>query len=52
MKEIPTCIVCDKPMPDFKYEYCCNAFDCPCRGRPTNEPICSEECYMKLVEDD
>ena len=48
--EVACCEVCGKEIPDFKLEYCCNAFDCDCKGRPVNYPICSEECYDKLME--
>ena len=40
-----TCDICNKPVPDFEYEYCCNGYDCGCMARPLAPCICSDECY-------
>ena len=37
------CEVCGKEIEDYEPEYCCNAFDCPCAGKPL-PAYCSQEC--------
>lgn len=44
-KEISHCEVCNKPVPDYKEEYCCGGYDCYCMGMPTEPCICSNECW-------
>jgi hypothetical protein len=44
------CIECGKPLPDdYEPAMCCSGFDCGCMGQPTNPPICSAECWDKLM---
>lgn len=47
---IELCLVCEKPVPGFEYEYCCNSFDCGCGGRPIEPCVCSTECWNKLLK--
>ncbi len=35
---------------EIEVRMCCNSFDCGCRGLPVDPPVCSEECYDKLME--
>jgi hypothetical protein len=37
--------VCGEKVFGFKYEYCCNQFDCGCFGKPLEPCICSEKCW-------
>jgi hypothetical protein len=48
-KNVETCEVCCKPVPGFKYEYCCSGHECGCLGMPAEPCICSEECWDKFV---
>ena len=41
---IPTCLICGKPAPDYKPEYCCSGRDCGCQGAPSEPCVCSREC--------
>lgn len=43
------CIVCGKELPDYKPVYCCNGSSCGCMGKPIEPPICSQECWDKLI---
>lgn len=49
--KLDECLTCKKPMPDYKPEYCCPGIsnDCACRGMPIDPPICSDECWHKLL---
>jgi len=49
MSDVSKCVVCDVEVPDYEPEFCCNAFDCGCRGMPIEPCICSEECWDKLM---
>lgn len=49
--EVPKCAICDKAVPDYKPQICCNAFDCGCQGKPVDPPICSNECWEKFLKD-
>lgn len=44
------CEACGKALPHWKPQFCCNAFDCGCGGKPLYPPICSNKCYDKLKE--
>lgn len=46
---IHKCRMCDKPVPDYKPEYCCSGHECTCLGLPNEPPICSNECWDKLM---
>lgn len=46
---VPTCVICNKEVPDYKPQFCCNAFDCGCQGKPLYPPICSTKCWDKLM---
>ena len=41
------CEHCGKFVEDYDPQYCCNAFDCGCMGRPTVPCFCSQECSDK-----
>jgi len=43
------CLMCKKPVPDYKPEYCCPGTECGCMGLPMEPPMCSEECWKKLM---
>ena len=42
------CLICDKPVPDYKPEMCCNGRDCGCMGQPINPCLCSNKCADAL----
>jgi len=41
------CEICSA---EIEIQICCNAFDCGCGGRPTEPPVCSNECYDKFLK--
>lgn len=46
------CMVCNKEL-NYKVEYCCRGFsghNCGCLGMPTEPPVCSSECYDKVIQ--
>ena len=49
-KEKSNCIVCNKEM-DYVPEYCCSGHECGCYGKPIEPPICSDECFDKLMSE-
>lgn len=44
------CWICQKEMDDYEPEMCCSGFECGCMGLPTNPPVCSKECWDKLMK--
>jgi len=46
MKNKGQCEICGT---EIIIETCCNAFDCGCQGLPIHPPVCSNECYDKLL---
>ena len=38
------CLVCGKPVKDYKPDYCCSGNRCACKGLPLNPCVCSEKC--------
>lgn len=44
------CMMCGKPLEDYKPNMCCSGFMCGCMGLPTEPPICSSECWDALME--
>jgi hypothetical protein len=34
---------------EIEVRICCNSFDCGCGGLPIDPPVCSSECYDKLM---
>lgn len=40
------CEICST---EIEVQICCNSFDCGCMGLPVNPPVCSNECYDKLM---
>ncbi len=42
------CKICEA---EIEVRICCNAFDCGCMGQPVDPPVCSNECYDKLMGD-
>ncbi len=43
------CLICGKPVPDYKPEFCCDVIslariECGCEGLAINPCVCSEEC--------
>lgn len=45
-----TCIICNKPVPDYKPEYCCSGHDCGCMGQPIEPCTCSKECDKAVYD--
>jgi len=43
------CLICGKPVPSYEPGYCCDGYECCCRGEPTNPCVCSEQCYDALM---
>ena len=43
------CIVCNKEVPDYIPEYCCDGLMCGCRGQPIEPCICSQKCWDELI---
>ena len=41
------CEICNTPI---TVNLCCDGHECGCRGLPIEPPICSEECYDKLMD--
>ena len=48
--ECNPCMICQKPIPDFKPEYCCDGVDCGCMGMPIYPCVCSDKCYEALMK--
>jgi hypothetical protein len=46
------CLICNKIVPGFENKFCCNGFECECRGMPINPCICSEKCWNALMSHD
>lgn len=44
------CIICQKPVPDFEPEYCCDGRDCGCLGQQIQPCVCSDRCYDALMK--
>ena len=38
------CLICGRPVPDYRPEYCCNGFECGCHGQPRDPCVCLPEC--------
>jgi len=45
-----TCLICDRPVPDYKPTYCCNGTDCGCGGLTPEPCVCSEECEQAVYK--
>jgi len=43
------CLICDKPVPRYKPEFCCSGNGCGCMGQPTEPCVCSDQCYDALM---
>ena len=41
------CEICET---EIEVQVCCSSFDCGCMGLPVDPPVCSSECYDKLLE--
>ena len=48
MKYKDVCLICGKPVDDYKPEMCCNGQGCGCMGLPINPCTCSQECEDAL----
>lgn len=44
------CVICCKPVPDYKPTFCCDGHDCVCHGLPIEPCICSPECWQALLD--
>lgn len=43
------CLCCQRPVPDFIPTYCCNGYECGCRGEPCEPCVCSKECWDAII---
>ncbi len=43
-----TCLICNKPVPDYEPEMCCSGYESGCMGQPINPSCCSIECEKAL----
>ena len=41
------CEICGTVIPEP--QMCCDGRECGCMGKPVDPPVCSEECYDKLM---
>lgn len=48
--EVPLCLICDKPVPDYVEKRCCSGIDCGCMGQPIEPCVCSQECYDAIIK--
>lgn len=44
------CVICTKPVPDYKPEFCCTGEMCGCHGEPTNPCVCSQACEEAVFD--
>lgn|SRR5574340_45679 len=44
------CLICHKPVPEYKPKYCCNGVDCGCMGQPIEPCVCSDTCYEAVMK--
>ena len=44
------CLICGKPVPDYKPEFCCAGHDCACMGAPTEPCACSVACERAVYD--
>lgn len=44
------CKICGAEMPDYEPRFCCFSYDCGCGGMPIDPPVCSNECWDKLMK--
>lgn len=40
---------CDICGTEIEVQMCCSGRECGCMGLPVEPPVCSEECYDKLM---
>lgn len=45
-----TCIICEKPVPDYTPVMCCSGHECGCMGQPTEPCVCSKECDSAVYD--
>jgi hypothetical protein len=41
------CEICET---EIEIHICCSGYMCGCMGMPTEPPVCSSECYDKLMD--
>ena len=44
------CLICQKPVPGYEPERCCDGFGCSCMAMPTNPCVCSDACGNALFD--
>jgi hypothetical protein len=49
MSRIWNCMICGKPIPEYIPQYCCDGWECNCHGLPIDPPVCSDQCFDKLM---
>ena len=49
-EDIYECFACGKPVPDYEPKMCCSGYMCGCRGQPTEPPVCSSDCWDRILE--
>jgi len=42
-----SCEICEA---EIDVQMCCGGYMCGCMGMPTEPPVCSKECYDKLMD--
>ena len=43
------CLLCKKPVPDYRPLFCCDGRECACLGLPINPAVCSTECFNAVM---
>lgn len=41
---------CDICGEEIEVQMCCNGDQCGCMGLPVDPPVCSEECFDKMMK--
>lgn len=44
------CLICKRPVDNYKPDFCCPGIDCTCRGLPINPCTCSIECENAIFD--
>lgn len=47
---IYSCLICGKPVPEYRPQYCCSGRDCGCGGAPTEPCCCSKRCEAAVYD--
>jgi len=44
-----SCMLCEKEFEGEEPKMCCSGRECGCLGMPIDPIVCSDECYLKLI---